>query len=91
MAVLVLRTSMAALPHYEARVLTLSLAAAKKSSFFKLKKEREKREKKEVYHAIAPAIAAILSMAAIVHCSIPTPHSGCESPGGGCTVLLLRM
>ena len=25
---------------------------AKKSSFFKLKKEREKREKKEVYHTI---------------------------------------
>ena len=29
-----------------------SVAAVKKSSFFKLKKEREKREKKEVYHAI---------------------------------------
>jgi hypothetical protein len=29
-----------------------SVAVVKKSSFFKLKKEREKREKKEVYHAI---------------------------------------
>jgi hypothetical protein len=38
------------------------VAAAKKSSFFKLKKEREKREKQEVYHAIVCPKSKIFPM-----------------------------